>query len=280
MVLTLERLAEEIVKEINAGMEIKAQKEIVLKNNYNRQIGVSVRRADEFDFAAPIIYLEEEDKELARKSGIHAVTEKVLTVYEANKEDAAYIRERMADITDYDAVRKRIGIKLINAYANEEMIKGIPHIAVCDLAAIFYVSLSENTAFQAIVKVTDALMKTWDISEEELMNQALINMPETKIMSFEEIPFFIITAGAFGANVILRSGIEGEIKKRLHTEKLLLLPSSIYEWIALPFPKENINEILDLYRTMVSQVNANHVLPEERLSYNIYTMENDRLVVV
>lgn len=91
MVLTLERLAEEIVKEINAGMEIKAQKEIVLKNNYNRQIGVSVRRA-----------------------------------------------------------------------------------------------------------------------------------------------------GAFGANVILRSGIEGEIQKRLHTEKLLLLPSSIYEWIALPFPKENI----------------------------------------
>lgn len=132
------------------------------------------------------------------------------------------------------------------------------------------------------IKVSKAILDRANISEVEAWEQALTNTEaETSLESMakvmsemlgfeyseemdEQTPFFIIsnTSRVKGASAILNKKALAEFGERYHTNKIVVLPSSIHEMLLVPYTEE-ID--LDTFSDMVASVNASEVEPMEKL---------------
>ena len=84
------------------------------------------------------------------------------------------------------------------------------------------------------------------------------------------------TASIHGAAAVLYPSVLSALAKRLDGS-FYLLPSSIHEFIAVPFKREYAPEEL---REIVREVNESQVEEEEYLSDQIYYYDRDKKVIV
>ena len=132
------------------------------------------------------------------------------------------------------------------------------------------------------IKVSKAILDRANISEVEAWEQAQTNTEaETSLESMakvmsemlgfeyseemdEQTPFFIIsnTSRVKGASAILNKKVLAEFGERYHTNKIVVLPSSVHEMLLVPYTEE-ID--LDTFSDMVGQVNSSEVDPTEQL---------------
>ena len=132
------------------------------------------------------------------------------------------------------------------------------------------------------IKVSKAILDRANISEVEAWEQAQTNTEaETSLESMakvmsemlgfeyseemdEQTPFFIIsnTSKVKGASAILNKKVLAEFGERYHTDKIVVLPSSIHEMLLVPYTEE-ID--IDTFSDMVASVNGSEVEPLDNL---------------
>lgn len=195
----------------------------------------------------------------------------------------------ISGISDWNEVKERISVKLINYEANQRLLMTIPHKRFLDLAEVYYYIADVcGRESMATILIQNQYMEMWGISRERLAETAYANCRRylpVEIKSMKEIleeleggsisqvvessmPEMYIATNRqrkYGAVVMLFSEVLGEFAERAEDD-LYILPSSVHEIILLPvgtLDKEILAET-------VRGVNRTQVSTEENLSDTVY----------
>lgn len=255
------------------------------------------------DTMAPNIYLEPYYVEFKITGKIKSISDKIISLYHsANK------RPELADIkfTDYLTIKDRIFCKLINYDKNRSFLNNIPHKRYLDLAVIFCLLVKKDGKGLASITIKNELMEQWVITVDNLYEKALENTPllfKPSVQPMEDIirgiisdkhpsgdgtdgmdeflpelltqqhlfnnpPMFVAgnRCGLGGAAYMLQKGELHTLSHKLNSN-LYILPSSIHELMIIPYT-DSISK--DALLTMVQEVNATQVAPDEFLADNVY----------
>lgn len=157
------------------------------------------------------------------------------------------------------------------------------------------------------IPISKGLAETWEVSTEELYDLAInnsrrINPPQLTPMNdiiyrmkkeefeeafgedarevfdsiFQDTNFMFVASNKnniYGASVILDKDFMQEVQEKLEKD-LVIIPSSVHEVIILPKSDELSYEHL---LSMIEQVNDNEMCPQDRLSYELFTIHKNSL---
>lgn len=209
----------------------------------------------------------------------------------------------VSKVTDFDQVKDHIVPRLIGQENNEELLDKRPHTLVSDLAVTYHIELGSDGNGNMSVPITNDLMRSWNVTPEELHDIAISNMPDlapstfrtmNEVMAEMMMPEILADVGgdreaaeAFiesmmppegnmyvlsnedkmnGATALLDEKVMAEISEKVG-ENYFILPSSIHETLIVP---ESAGMSLSDLETMVSEVNETQVAPQDRLSDHVY----------
>ncbi len=175
-----------------------------------------------------------------------------------------------------------ITFQAINAELNEEFLKEVPHITMCDLALIGRLTKEGNDEIYSMV-VTNRLLQRLGWSKEELFTEKRLGT--NALLEFEVLdvsfgaPFnlYAVTnkAKINGAACIFFPTVLEQIRKKLGYD-FYVIPSSIHEIL---LAKKKYAEAEE-YKKMIKEVNQAVVDENEILSYNLYEFSNGKISIV
>ena len=277
----------EVVETINAMENLEAKLQDVEKLEGNK-IGICVR--EKGSNVGVVIYPEQFE---AEATTVGEITGKVIEIFESRKENIARMTGAGNEITEK--------IKNLDVYAklvprNDVFLSGKANRDFLDMNIIYYVCVGETNDGMETYTVTTSMCEAYGVTEEELFKGALNNITDdivahrslsAVLTSFgyhidgvenpEEIfePMTVLTNRnhTFGASLIIKEEVLDKAMERMHTDELIILPSSIHEVLVI-----NANAIerdIASFREMVKAVNDTEVKPNEILSYNVYTYNKE-----
>ncbi len=261
----------------------------VSKNNGQSQAGVVIKR--EGQDVTPTIYLEPYYTEVAGGRSEQSVLKEIAEEYVRAQAEGLQMTALADSIKDYDLIRDKIRVQLVNKETNQERLKDCPNkeIQGTDLVAVFRVQLYECEREGASILVTDAMMRRWDTNLESLYKTALKNTvsqapaqiyrmesmllgeedsvaPEDMFREKQEIYILTNPQKMNGASVLLYPGFLQTIAESSHSD-FFILPSSLHE--VLLIKREHGSDARELQR-MVMEINRNVVDAKEVLSDLVY----------
>ena len=273
----------EVVDTINAmeNLEAKLQKVEKLEGN---KTGICVR--EKGSNVGVVIYPEQFE---AEATTVGEITGKVIEIFESRKENIA----RMTGAGD--EIEEKI--KNFDVYAklvphNDVFLSGKVTRDFLDMNIIYYVCVGKDNNGIESCTITTSMCEAYGVTEEELFKGALNNITDdivahrslsSVLTSFgyhidgvenpEEIfePMTVLTNRDhhFGASLIVKEEVLDKAMERMHTDELIILPSSIHEVMVIN--TKGIEADITSFRVMVKAVNDTEVKPGEILSYNVYT---------
>lgn len=207
-------------------------------------------------------------------------------------------------ITDYEKAKDRILPKIVGMEGNEKYLEDKPFTQMEDLAVVYYVDMGRLGDGTMSSPITENLMNSWGVTQEELHQTALSNMESKSVSSFktmqevmmemmlpdmaerfggdmdaardeissmlppDEGAMYVLTnqEKLNGATALLDAKIMGEISEKFG-ENFFILPSSLHEVLIVP-AREGME--LSVLENMVQEVNATQVAPQDRLSDHVY----------
>ena len=303
---TMDAFAQVVKEAVEASLGVGYEVGIheVLKNNDTRLTGLTIR--SEESNVAPTIYLEGMfERYKAGNTAVPVIVSEILSVYESHKNTMSFDASL---VTDFSACKERICYKLVNADRNRELLADAPHIIVCDdLAVLFYILVSNDGEGTATITVRNNMTDLWGVDEDELFKIALLNTQRLfrgsvmsmasvmmdllsdrmddeysseffdMVVSEDMVPMYVCSNSqkVNGAGVILYKDLLKQFAEKTGSD-FYILPSSIHETLLVPVSDQMEVEAL---RSMVREVNATQVAPEEVLSDNvyIYRREDDKI---
>lgn len=216
------------------------------------------------------------------------------------------------DLADYGRIRERLVCRLVNRERNRERLEEIPHIPYLDMEIVFVVLVSGSGPEEAgmmTFMVNNEISRKWPGDARDLFSQAVENMQrlcpatlesiretvkrfagnslygdvsgklEDRLCSGRVPPMYILSSrtGIYGAAAILYPGVLKRFAESQGSD-LVIIPSSIHEVLLIPLEKETDTGQL---RSMVREINETELLPEDRLSDQvyIYRREKDRVEI-
>ena len=213
----------------------------------------------------------------------------------------------LEELGDFEQVKDKIFYKLVNYDKNLEMLKEVPHVPYLDLALTFHVLAGRDEKGQSICPVRHKDRMNWgqdigalyELAQENtpnlfpvslcsmgwLMENILKESQEKcgwpgldKFLSYKiNSPLYILSnqSGIYGAAAVL---YENVLKDFAFMEEcdLVLLPSSIHEFLLLPY--KNITGPFDIDKTreMVEHINRVDVPKTDILSDNVYLYDREK----
>lgn len=266
-----------------AGEEAKVSVNHILKNNIPCVDGLTILRKGEN--VAPAIWLRPFFSQYQCGTSIDRIAEEILEYHAGMEKPARY---DMSFYTDYEKVKGHIACKLVHAGMNKALLTEVPHRYFLDLAVVYYYKLECETFGNASILVKNEHLKFWKITEKELDQAALANMPEllpAELLSLaalvdemtdrsagyllsQAVPMYVLTNREkyFGAAEILLPSVCRRIGEKLESD-YYILPSSIHECMIVPvldgLTPEGLHE-------MVKEINEEHVAQEEILGDSVY----------
>ena len=115
-------------------------------------------------------------------------------------------------------------------------------------------------------------VEAWEKAKINTNSETCIFNINQMINELKIIPMFVITniVKSYGASAILNHSALAEFAKKLEVNSLIVMPSSVHEMIIVPNDgKVTVNDA----STMVKEINATKVSPEERLTDRAYVLE-------
>ncbi|SHK63506.1 DUF5688 family protein [Hespellia stercorisuis] len=186
---------------------------------------------------------------------------------------------------EWEQIKDKIVIKMINKEWNAEYISEIPHKDILDLTAIYQIVLDQDKSRRVTRVVTNDMLEQWGVTEEEIhaagMNNLrredfamrdLLGVISQKLEMDMELdphsPMYIVTneKTGCGADVLFFQELLKIYAEYLQSD-LYILPSSIYEVIIVR--KAESPDVSELQQ-MVKEINHSQVDEEERLSDSVY----------
>lgn len=268
----------------------------VTKNNDQQLSGLMIRTED--NNIAPNIYLEQFYEQYTDGRDMEDILQNIADVRVSHEMEQGF---DISKLTDFDQVKDHIICKLVNAEMNQDYLADKPFTQVEDLAVIYAIDLGGNESGHMTAPITNKLLESYGITEQELHDIAIHNLAESQIefktmrdvlvdMMFpegiqegdprafmlppeEENPSMYVLSNADklnGAAAILDSKTMEDISEKLGGD-FIVLPSSIHEVIVLPVNEDMDRQTLE---AMVQDVNAGQVAPEERLSDHVYMYDS------
>lgn len=272
------------INELLGGEEFKAVFINPFKNNGNWE-GVALEGVNMN--AAPIIYYNNEiwkktDQEVAD------YFKNIYARHSSNVDISSLLsREYILDHV-LPRVYSRDNIPELNK-------REIAYTSLLDMVVVYYIPVDGMSTCHelASVSLTSPLLKKVGLDLDELLRTATLHVEETyhiqKIedvlsamlgaecpVEDEQMPTMLIvssTLGVNGAGVIVSKNILNEVANILGS-RYAILPSSIHELLCLAYKSDD--DLQKLFH-MVQDINAEHVLPEEKLTDNVYTWNNGEL---
>ena len=207
--------------------------------------------------------------------------------YEENRmeEDPA-----LPDLTDFEALKDTVCLKLVNRQRNRENLAGMPHRDFLDLAVTYFIPVELDDSRDGSITVTDRHFGLWGTDEDTLYRHALENTRRlyparlvtlaevvqemTGIRMKEKVEMYILYRGNRehpGASAML----DAPVLKGFAAGhgNFYILPSSIFEVMLVPAGLGPADA--GYYSGMVRDVNRTQVEPEEVLSDNAYYYHAD-----
>lgn len=251
-----------VVKAIEAA-GIKAELTTVQKNN-ETLTGVTFGDGT----VRPTLYFTEEYDGMTSK----AIAELMIQRYE-NRPKTPEIDP--SEIMNREYIKEHVRMKLV---PYSDYVKGKAARSFLDLFKLFFIDTPIDNAFVTLtidhitkLGIEVAELEAWADKRYEVrgMYETLIEMDpdmaeiipkpehEEQLVLSNETKFY-------GATAITSKAVLDHACNKLGAETIYILPSSVHECLALAMGEP------DELRNMVCEVNDAEVVPQERLSYNVY----------
>jgi len=285
--------------ERRAGKTYNVRLDDVIKNNGVVLSGLTVMQDD--SNISPTIYLNNYYEAYENgQATLGMVINDVMDIYNKNKVNRTLDMEYFLN---YESVKGRIVLKLINTEKNGELLKDIPHMEFLDLSIVFQVSIMDENIGAASILIHNAHAKLWGVDCQELYRRAMQNTPKIlayEIQSMRDVMAGILRAKADmrgendnndcmeelercipmyvlsnvnrtdGAACMLYPNLIGDFAKAMGSD-LYIIPSSVHELLLLPAGDESESGYI---RNIIREVNETQLLEEEILSDSLYVYDS------
>lgn len=259
------------------------EREVIVKNGVEEV--AYIVKTDSF---SPCFYMGDLEYSVMNNDKLSVVQyiHDFLVAAKSNKDTIEQIKK---DIQDYEKIKDQLDIRVV-----EQKVDCAKDLG-CGLYAIPYVKFQDGEANMA-ANVNNSLLKTWDKTFEEVYECAQNNAKKNiRIVPMKQIIFelmiresgdrmteeeiegmknyldlvspdefmYVLTNKSkhLGASAIIYDDVLNEAAKILKTEKIIILPSSIHEVIAIPYSEDK-----ERFIEMVKEVNGTEVDPKDRLT--------------
>jgi len=244
---------------------------------------------------APSIYLEGFFKQYEEGMGILEVMENLGQTCEMHQTAPDYSKDIAAQFKDFNGIKDKIVMSVVNVAKNQEMLAHIPHTMKEDLALIYKVCLGNDADGMATITIRDEHMSLWEVDTATLhelalensnrilpattrgMNEIMMEMlgrdmpPEVAEAIMADMPaenqMYVISnsANINGAAALFYSNALEQLSEKIGSD-LYILPSSVHEAIAVSTEMGSP----EMLANMVCEVNETQVSQEEQLSDHVY----------
>ena len=262
--------------------------EIQKVNKTNGIVLTGITIADETTNIAPTIYLDEPYRLYETGTSFGEILEKMIVLYRENRPDESFDIEFFSE---YEKVKTKLAVKLLNYDMNREFLEEIPYIRYLDLAIVCHCVIINDMIGTGSITIRKEHLSMWEITETELFADAMKNTPKIypadlidmrkvvdemyeKKMEYGNLSMYILTnkARLNGAASILYPDILTDIAEYFEDD-IYILPSSVHEVILLPGKYGTDEAYLS---KMVQEVNATQLKQEEILSNHAYLYSRKR----
>lgn len=294
--MTYEKFQKELINRLQTkcakGIDLYLTRQ--LKNNNQEKIGIIFKSPD--TIAAPVIYLEEYYEQYQKDGDLEDIVKNILQFYHS----IPLFSFDGRSITDFNRVKNRITMKLINTEKNQELLGTVPNIPFEDLSIVYYCVLNVMDHEMGTMLITNQHIAEWGVDAEVLHQYALANYKKllsTKFLSMSQqmalflhpcdnnnpdgdaciLPeynshsndfMYVLTnkLNQWGAALITCKSLMDEIADYFQ-EGFYILPSSVHEAILVPDSKALPEDKLTL---MIQEINQTELDPQEYLSGHAY----------
>ena len=196
------------------------------------------------------------------------------------------------ELVDFDAVKDRICVRLINLERNRSFLKENPYVEFLDLAAVFYIYMEEGDASYR-ANVSNGILKQWGRKKEDLIPLAAENtrrLNPVVIYTFDElvsemkneeapgadleleIPFLAVgsSSGTLGAVYMMDKKLMS-IQAREWDSDIVIIPSSVHEVLIAPLDAVDISHI----NSIINEVNSTVLARSDYLSDHAYIYDRN-----
>lgn len=284
------------------NINYEAHVHTITKNNGIVLDGVTLLNQGES--TGPNIYLNGFFESYQMGKPLHIIMEEIILCHERAKEENTI---EVVDILDFDLVKEKIIIRLVNYEKNVEQLKSCPHKRIMDLAITFRYLAGKDAMGLASSLICDKEFEQWNIELEELYQLALFNTMREfpwkidsllKVVSscfaerlpehirddfFEDIKkldeleprvnMYVLSndIGLNGATCLLYDKLL-ENFSNIHESNVYILPSSVHEVMLVP---ENDNTEPKFLKELVRDANQSAVGLIDLLSDEIYYYQRE-----
>lgn len=300
----IKEISKEIIKDaIKREMgkrypEGKVMETTVIKNNTSK-LAISIKLPNVK--VTPVVYVDDMYDYYNNVNDLDDTLNKAISLIESsiNSIENTKLDDTVSNLIG--DIKGNVFPRLVNTKTNEVMLKNTPHRDFLDMSIVYYIE-QYNDELGAIegIRITNELMQSENLSEEELYHNSMKNMLEKEksrlipmikvIMSIQfgiplretEISESDFSDGDF---IMLSNerGINGS-RRLLDTRALIkaseiaesdlyILPSSTQEVLIVSV--NEINASPSELKNMVREVNISEVSKEERLTDNVYIFRRD-----
>ncbi len=262
--------------------EVTANVYSTVKNNGVKLYGLSFCR--EGYNASPTIYMENHYVEYVNGADICEIGDRLLAMYRDNDLSVNF---DMSFFDDFEKIRKRLYIKLINREKNADFLREAPYEEFLDLAIVPYVRVYDKRIGNGVIMVRNEHLKLWKKDPQAVMEAAKKNTHDhdgfnlrhimdvlratpneiTHDIDKESFPMYVATNRKMtnGAAVLTMKDKLKEYGDILGGD-YYIIPSSVHEIILLAKDPDRYCDIND----MIREVNANSLGPDDVLSDHAY----------
>ena len=287
--------------ELHFGKNYNVKISEVKKNNGVIYHGLAIMEAAKR--SCPTIYLESFFEQYEQGRMLGDIVDSIIKIYEENN----IMNDGELDFfADYDRVRDRLQIKLINRKLNDKLLEDVPFREFLDMAIVCFVSVNVDDNVNGSILIHNNHICMWGIRSEQLLEDAISNSQkdnEILFMNIEDMMFnlkeqancsasededideirkemnergksemYVLTNKKqyFGASMIVHPGTIEKVREVL-MEDFYIIPSSIHELLIIPC---SIGCSTMSINNMIQEVNSSMLAKEEILSDHMYMYEH------
>jgi len=283
------------------GMECQIRE--MRKNNGVVLTALCVRELD--GNVGKVIYLEPYMDEAAGGTPMETVMEEIAWFIQQPDKTKDCLKN--IDFGSYEAIKDSLSVALINTRSNHRQLRDMPHREIEDLSLVCQIDITlPDEDGIGSVKVNNRMLEIWDVSAEEVLEQAMANSMKKKppflkgIQALLEgmVDFPNLADNQIGPGHVLElSGDRGEgmfvlsNKNNLDGAAVLVYPG-VTERLDVLFPKgfyiipSSVDEVLVLSKAkgfsakelgeILREVNQSQVKPQDRLSDRVYEYDREK----
>lgn len=288
--MTFQSFIDDIIKTIRPAFcsDTEFKDETILKNNGQKLRALIISEPGNNIF--PTIYLDDYYNKFNAGENIESISKEIICAYKHYKIDGEI---DVSCFRDFDRMKNRIVMRLINKEKNEDLLVNIPWIPFLDLAIIFTIYFETPSEVYAGTIIHNNHMKDWNTSVEEIFELSKSNSAKLLPCDLRSMPDFLNdmvgevivdnsdmknymyvltnSVKTHGAACMAYNSVIEEFARKMDSD-VFVLPSSIHEVMLLC---DNDDMSLNGLSELVHEVNATQVSEGDYLSDHAYLYKRE-----